>query len=77
VNKAKSKPQPVLTADELIAKELRRAIRRQAKVAQEIEATTATIRRLDNEQKGNERAIKDLRSKLGEGWDAEGNRIEE
>lgn len=66
----------IATAEELIAKELRRALRRKTKVAEETERLTQDIRKLDQEDKALDKAITGLRSQLSADFDAEGRPVE-
>lgn len=66
----------IATAEELVAKELRRALRRKAKVAEIVSSHTQEIRKLDQEDKALDKAIEGLRGQLSDDFDAEGRLVE-
>lgn len=73
---SKAKAPKIATAEELIAKELRRALRRKAKVADEITYHEQQVRQLDQESKMLDKSIEGLRGQLSDQFDAEGKPVE-
>lgn len=64
------------TAEEAVARELQKALRRRAKLEVELTSTQEVLKKMDKEARDLDKAIADFRATLSDKYDAEGKPVE-